>query len=67
MPFSNRSGSYFLVYLICFQFEINNVLYSFLLSRVIKSHGGKIWGKNNNNEDNRIDAEVGFTPSNQIG
>ena len=34
----------------------------YISKKIIEAHGGKIWGKNNNNNDgNRIGAEFGFT------
>jgi signal transduction histidine kinase len=34
----------------------------YISKKIIEAHGGKIWGKNNNNDDdNGIGAEFGFT------
>jgi len=33
----------------------------YISKKIIEAHCGKIWGKNTNNEDNRIGAEFGFT------
>jgi two-component system, OmpR family, sensor histidine kinase VicK len=33
----------------------------YISKKIIEAHGGKIWGKNNNDDDNGIGAEFGFT------
>jgi signal transduction histidine kinase len=33
----------------------------YISKKIIEAHGGKIWGKNNDDDDDRIGAEFGFT------